>query len=128
MFIVRDPFGNNHQARREWRHEMDKTYGKAFGPFNDRNKLRLGNIGAVRSYFETLVLLLEEAHVHTPQSEAVRNLWNTFPAIPAQEAYSKMSDDERIKLAENTDKIARSFLQLVTGQNSPETVPVDTSH
>ena len=117
MFIVRDKFGNDHAARRAWRHEMDKAYGEAFGLFYNKNKLRLGNIGALRGFFDSLVHFLDKENVNTSEAQLVRGFRKEFPELPDQSTYASLNDDEKIALAKRADKVAEAFLTLVGKPN-----------
>lgn len=107
------PVFANHQERRAWRHDMEAKHGIEFNRFWDRNKLKLNNTAAMRSYFEALVMFLDMHNVHTQEAELVRALWQKFPPVD-QEAYQTMSDDERMRLITRVDEVARAFLTLVT--------------
>jgi hypothetical protein len=118
MFIVRDKFGSDHAARRKWRHEMDKEHGEAFGLFYNKNKLRLGNLGALQGFFDALIYFLDKEDIHTVEAQLVRQFRTKLPEIPDQMAYASISDDERIALAKTADDVAGAFLTLVGQQKN----------
>lgn len=112
MFLVeQDPFRNDHNKRREWRHAMDAKYGESFGLFFDNNKLRFNNLGGLRDTFQVLVSLLDRDQVVTDEANGIRKLLSTFPPLDKNK-YAEMEDSERREMATTVGSIARAFLEL----------------
>lgn len=110
--LFRDSFGTNHEARRRWRTEMKEKYGQAFVELDDRNKRRGNLINHLKGFLEGFVLFLDKENVHTPQSEAVREIMKRWPE-DFNEKYAEGSDEQKLQMVRDIEDLARNLLKAI---------------
>jgi hypothetical protein len=126
--IITDTFGNDHSidlalgekikkegiekykysCRQAWEHYMAKTYGKELMEVFHRNRLGGVSITPVE-FLSVLVMQLDGLGMHTKAAERIREIKTWMPNLSS---YGKLSDDEKMKIADSLQKIALALVEL----------------
>lgn len=112
--IVRDTFGEDRPARRDFWNDAEEIYGKDAFAIHEKDKLRGNTIANVQSYFDWLVSELDKAGVDTPEAARVRELKEELDNTVVPEEYVGKTFEEKMEVAKKIDGIARTFLTMVT--------------
>lgn len=108
--LIEDSFAENHDARRAWRSDMEKKFGKTFKELDDANKLRMNVIGNVYSYVVALNEMAKDQQ--SPEAEALRSITSDLPSKKELDAYSMLPLAEKRKIVTKMEAVAGKVVAL----------------
>jgi len=104
-----DDFGTDHTARRQWRWTMTRRYGESFSLSESLNRVKSNNITVLLANLRGFVEIFDRYTINSTEVQAIRDLCNRFPDLTN---YHNLSNEDKLKVVEQVEEIARSFLQL----------------
>ena len=113
-FIIRDPFGTEHDRRRSWRKGMDKKHPGFYRFYKTLNKLGGNDINGVTGHLAALVDLLKGLEIDSKQAKRIIQIEENLPHAQL-ERYESLQGEEKIAIARHIEEASREFLRVVTG-------------
>lgn len=119
-YFIEDTYEDSLEGRFARKHKwesIEKQYGAEIAAIRESDKLRLHYVMfPVELRFDLFVQELDRMHIHTPQAEYTRTLYQHLQKIiPRNEVlYAQLTREERIHVSQQIDEIARDFLRMLT--------------
>jgi hypothetical protein len=107
--LIRDRFGEDHEARRAWRHTMRAQYGDAFAAIDDSSKIRGNFVNALHGYIQGLVSVLGD-----DSSAVARRIRSIAASLPDVSTYQEMPTAEKLRIIKVLDKVAQKALDALS--------------
>ncbi len=105
--LIEDNFGANHPQRREWRKEMEQTYGELFSSYYSKNKLR----GNVYGYTIQALRFLCLKAIGETKEELTRTVIDITHCLP--DNYDLLSVTEKIQTMRLVEQKVYDYLTSI---------------
>ena len=88
---------------------MTRRYGESFSLSESLNRVKSNNITVLLANLRGFVEIFDRYTINSTEVQAIRDLCNRFPDLTN---YHNLSNEDKLKVVEQVEEIARSFLQL----------------
>lgn len=109
--MIQDGFGTDHNARRQWRMEMVKKYGKPFIDFYQSDKMRGNKLAPI---VMTMGVQLKVLKRLLPESSIKEKIASLQERVPDIRTYNTMSVEQKRELIAQVDAFIDEFIATLT--------------
>ncbi len=96
--LIEDDFGNDHEARWQWRKSMQQTYGDTFGQYYQCNKLKGNSFG----YTLNALRFVSTAILGDKKEEITRKVISLATSFP--DTYNDLATTDKIKTIRDVEE------------------------